>query len=125
MNKNYRSPLLFLIRDDGKNGKKLGSRLMEDGHTVFLSDSDEDLEFFGDVVDGFVEISAGQSADGQSKAVLYELADRIHPSRRALRECAVIMLPADDEQLATFTDNLADTLYPSFPNLSFMPGRAS
>ncbi len=97
---------LFLIRDDafGKtSARTLGTQLMALGHTVFLSDTDEDLEVFGEVVDAFVEIRPDGDAP---QAVLYAWADHARPSRQALLEKATVLLPADDAALSVFSKNL-------------------
>src|SRR6185437_9008174 len=98
---------LFLVRGEGTGdiliARALGTKLMQQGHTVFLSDTEEDIEMFGDVVDGYVEITPD---NGLTKAVLYDLPERARPSRAQLRERAVLSLPADDVSLSTFADNL-------------------
>src|SRR5262249_27241625 len=88
--------MLFLIRDDDdtkNNGRVLGAQLMEQGHTVFLSDNDDDLEFFREVVDAFVEISP---LGDEPRAVGYSLGDKKRSSRAPLKERAVLSLPCDD-----------------------------
>jgi hypothetical protein len=98
---------LFLVRGKGIGDKliarALGTKLMQQGHTVFLSDNEEDIEMFGDVVDGYVEITPH---DGLTKAVLYDLPERATPSRAHLRERAVLSLPSDDLSLSSFAENL-------------------
>jgi hypothetical protein len=99
--------MLFLIRDDDHskgNGRTLGARLMEQGHTVFLSDNDDDLEFFREVVDAFVEISP---VGDEPRAVGYALGDKRRVSRAALKQRAVLSLPADDAALSKFAGKLS------------------
>ncbi|HEY4220924.1 MAG TPA: hypothetical protein VGO62_06265 [Myxococcota bacterium] len=87
---------LFLVRGTNKSvPKALGSKLMEHGHTVFLSDAEDDLSVFADVLDGFVEVAQDGSA-----ATLYAL----HASER--HELAVLALPADDTAVSAFADSL-------------------
>jgi len=91
------SKLLFLVRDDAKdavNGRALGEQLMERGHTVFLSDTDDDLQFFGGVVDAYVEVR-----EELGDAVLYRVADKAAPSRDTLERRGVVGLDLAEEDL--------------------------
>lgn len=82
--------LLLLIRDDGKNGKTLGTRLMAQGHTVFLSDNSDDIATFESVVDAVVEL------------------EHYHDDTFAVvAGKATLTLPADDAALSTFTNAIA------------------
>ena len=86
---------LLLVRGD----RAFGARLMAHGHTVFLTDAADDIEAYGDIVDGYVDAN-------EIRAVLYE----IDPRRSALRERAVLALPADDADLSTFITTHRSTL---------------
>lgn len=97
--------LLLVCESEAHEGQRVAARLMEQGHTVFLSDQDADIEFIGDVVDAVVEV---QKTDAdEPRVVLYDLVDKANPRRAALRERAAIRWPASDDDLASLTGALA------------------
>jgi hypothetical protein len=52
--------MLLLLRTEGARGEQVGRdlMLMLQGHTVFFSDGDSDVELFGDVVDAVIDVRA-------------------------------------------------------------------
>jgi hypothetical protein len=60
--------LLLLVRTEGLRGEEVGRDLMSQGHTVFFSDADSDVETFGDVVDAVIDVRALDRGDGAAPA---------------------------------------------------------
>jgi hypothetical protein len=90
MNRRYS----LLLCDQGTQAEELGRRLMSVGHSVYLSDSDADLEVVAEAVDAIIDVRVQH---GCARGVLCTLASDRAPHRDALHTEAEFTLPLDSD----------------------------